>query len=199
MCKKVAIFSGSFNPIHIGHLALANFVVESKVVDELWFMVSPQNPLKETQDLLSDEIRLELVQLAIKGYPKFKASDFEFTLPQPSYTIRTLKALKETYPSYEFHLLIGADNWLIFNQWKDYHHIIANFHLLIYPRLGYDIKKETLPKQLVLVDSPVMEVSSTFIRNSIKQGKDYRYFLHPEVFKYIKEHQLYLNTSNADE
>ena len=195
MKKKVALFSGSFNPIHIGHLALANYIVESSWVDELWFMVTPQNPLKTSNELLNDNTRLKLVEIAIEGYSKFKASNFEFNLPQPSYTINTLDALKQAYPEYEFYLLIGADNWLLFNQWKDYQLILQNYNLLVYPRLGYQVDAGNLPPHVHLIDSPMMEVSSTFIRESLLAGKDYRFFLRPSVYLYIKKNGLYINSS----
>lgn len=193
MKKKIAIFSGSFNPIHIGHLALANYICESNWIDELWFMVTPHNPLKEVRDLESNTLRLDMVQLAIQGYPKFKASDFEFALPQPSYTINTLDALKEKYPEYEFYLLIGADNWDLFDKWKDSDKLISKYNLLIYPRVGHTINKENLPEHVYYIDSPVIEVSSTFIRENIEKGKDFRYFLHPNVYSFIKDKKLYTN------
>ena len=118
--KKVGIFGGSYNPIHIGHLALANYLCEYGEVDEVWFLVSPHNPLKERGDLWPDELRLKLVQLAIDGYEKFKASDFEFHLPRPSYMVNTLRALRESYPEHTFTLIIGSDNWEVFPRWYKY-------------------------------------------------------------------------------
>ena len=190
--KKIAIFSGSFNPIHIGHLALANYICELGWIDELWFMVTPHNPLKSTTTLAPDHARLEMVKLAINGYDKFKASSFEFNLPQPSYTIKTLEALKLQYPECNFHLLIGADNWHLFDQWKDSNKIIDQFNLLIYPRVGYPVDQNLLPNNVQYVDSPVIEVSSTFIRENIENGKDFRYFLHPSVHQFITDNKLYI-------
>ena len=135
---KIGIFSGSFNPIHTGHLIIANYLCEFEKLDEIWFVVSPQNPLKSKRDLLSDIHRITMVKKAIRGNRKFKYCDIEFSLPLPSYTVRTLKTLKEKYPENEFHLIIGSDNWLIFDRWKDYQEILDNYPIFIYPRLGYE-------------------------------------------------------------
>ena len=184
--KKVGIFGGSYNPIHIGHLALANYLCEYGNLDELWFMVSPQNPFKaNASDLWDDNLRLELVKLAVEDYPKFQASDFEFHLPRPSYMVNTLQKLRETHPDLEFVLIIGADNWVSFPRWKDSSTILANHRLIVYPRPGFDIDTNTLPFNVQLIDTPLLEVSSTFIRESLEKGKDVRYFLHPKVWKKI--------------
>ena len=185
--KKTGIFGGSYNPIHIGHLALANYLCEYGDLDEIWFMVSPQNPFKaHSSDLWDDQLRLELVRLAVEEYPKFHASDFEFHLPRPSYMVNTLEKLREAYPDREFTLIIGADNWASFPRWKDADTIMANHPLRIYPRPGYEIDESTLPTNIRLVNTPLLEVSSTFIRESLKQGKDVRYFLHPKVWERIQ-------------
>ena len=184
--KKVGIFGGSYNPIHIGHLALANYLCEFGDLDEVWFMVSPQNPLKRNDKLWDDDLRLELVRLAVEGYPKLHASDFEFHLPRPSYTIHKLDALQEAYPDHEFTLIIGADNWQLFHRWKASDEIIARHHLLVYPRPGYEIDEATLPSSVKKVNTPLIEVSSTFIRESLAQGKDVRFFLHPKVWERIQ-------------
>lgn len=191
MKKRVALFGGSFNPIHIGHLALANFICENDFVDELWFLITPENPLKQNEELLNEHQRLEMVQLATKEYRRFVASEFEFTLSRPSYSINTLKSLQIKYPEYQFFWVLGADNWLSFNKWKDYQLILDQFNLLIYPRLGYQVDIESLPNNVQYVDSPMIEVSSTFIRANIKEGKDICYFMHPKVYQYIKQHALY--------
>ena len=183
---KTGIFGGSYNPIHIGHLALANYLCEFGNLDELWFMVSPQNPFKaNSSDLWDDNLRLELVRLAVEDYPKFQASDFEFHLPRPSYMVNTLQKLNQTYTDREFVLIIGADNWVSFPRWKEADTILANYQLIIYPRPGFDIPKETLPPNVKLIDTPLLEISSTFIRESLKKGKDVRYFLHPKVWARI--------------
>ncbi len=184
--KKTGIFGGSYNPIHIGHLALANYLCEYGDLDEVWFMVSPQNPFKaHSSDLWDDQLRLELVRLAVEEYPKFHASDFEFHLPRPSYMVNTLEKLREAHPDREFTLIIGADNWASFPRWKDADIIMAHHPLIIYPRPGYEIDESTLPANVRLVNTPLLEVSSTFIRESLKQGKDVRYFLHPKVWERI--------------
>lgn len=184
--KRTGIFGGSYNPIHIGHLALANYLCEYGELDELWFMVSPQNPFKaHSSELWEDDFRLELVHLAVEDYPKFRASDFEFHLPRPSYMVNTLQKLRESYPDREFVLIIGADNWASFPRWRDADIIMKHHPLIVYPRPGYEIDASTLPNKVQLVDTPLLEVSSTFIRESLKQGKDVRYFLHPKVWERI--------------
>lgn len=188
---KTGIFGGSFNPIHIGHLALANYICEYGDIEELWFMVSPQNPLKRNEQLLEDAQRLELVRAAIQDYPKFKASDFEFHLPRPSYTIQLLDALKRTYPERDFTLIIGADNWKLFDRWKDPQRLITENRIVVYPRPGIEIEKGRLPNNVSLLQAPLFEISSTFIREAIQTGKDVRYFLHPEVYRKIQELHLY--------
>lgn len=180
---EIGIFSGSFNPIHIGHLALANYLCEYQGLDQLWFMVSPHNPLKAKADLMDDAFRLRLVQLAIAGYPKFRASDFEFHLPQPSYTVHTLEKLREAYPEHRFHLIIGSDNWAMFSRWREWERIIAENQLMIYPRPGFPVDESFLPPHVRLVPSPVFEISSTLVREALAQGKDVRYFLHPAVYR----------------
>lgn len=188
---RTGIFGGTFNPIHLGHLALANYLCEENWVDELWFLITLQNPFKQEQTLLDNHLRMKMVEAAIAGYPRFKASDFEFTLPRPSYTVTTLQKLSETYPDREFVLIIGADNWAAFDKWKSPEEILQNHRILVYPRPGYEINPHELPAQVKAVNTPLLEISSTFIRESIASGKDIRYFLHPEVYRFIKQHQLY--------
>ena len=183
---NIGIFGGSFNPIHIGHLALANYLCEYGEIDEVWFLVSPHNPLKERGDLWPDELRLQLVQKAIDGYEKFRASDFEFHLPRPSYMVNTLRALREGYPEHEFTLIIGSDNWEVFPRWYKHEELLAENHLLIYPRPNHPITQDSLPKNVRLVETPLLEISSTFIRQALSEKKDVRYFLPINVYHHLK-------------
>lgn len=182
--KKVGIYSGSFNPIHIGHLALANYLCEYENFDEIWFVVSPINPWKEGEKLMPYDFRLKLVEMSIDGYPHFKASDFESHLPQPSYTFHTLEELRATYPDIRFSLIVGADNWEKFRNWRNWQEIVAHHDLYVYPRKGYSIDMtKPLPDYLHIVKSPILEISSTFIRQAIKEGHDMRFFVHPAVWQ----------------
>ena len=186
---KTGIFSGSFNPVHIGHLALANWLCEFAGLDELWFLITPHNPLKDREELMDDQLRYELVEAAIAGYPKFRASDFEFSLPQPTYTIDTLRALDRTYPDRQFHFIMGADNWAFIKRWKESDVLISSYPILIYPRKGYEIILPANFPDIRAVEAPLMEVSSTFIRQSLKDGQDVRFFL-PEA---IRNHKCLSN------
>ena len=170
MRLKTGIYSGSFNPIHIGHLALANWLCEFEGLDEVWFVVTPHNPLKKKDDLLDDSLRLEMAQAA---------------MPKPSYSIDTLRALSSNYPDRDFYFIMGADNWLLFPRWKEYEKILQNYKLLIYPRLGFDISIPTIYPNVKKVDAPLMEISSTFIRNAYQTGKDIRFFLPEGVRPYF--------------
>ena len=190
--KQVGIFSGSFNPIHIGHLILANYMLEFTYLDEVWFVVTPHNPLKKVDSLLGDCIRLEMTRLAVKDFDRLLVSDIEFDMPKPSYTIETLTKLKAENPGLEFTLLIGSDNWVKFPRWKDNERLAKEFKILVYPRLGEDVLINGLHTENVrLVDAPVVEISSTFIRESIRAGKDVRAFLPNRVYDYILSNKLY--------
>lgn len=186
---NTGIFSGSFNPVHIGHLALANWLCEFAGLDEVWFVITPHNPLKNRSNLMDNRLRYELVEVSIAGYPKFKASDFEFSLPQPTYTIDTLRALEKTYPDRQFHFIMGADNWTSIKRWKESDQLISNYPILVYPRKGYEIQLPSDIPSIRKVDAPLMEISSTFIRESLKAGKDVRFFL-PEA---IRNHKCFSN------
>lgn len=190
--KKIGIYSGSFNPVHLGHLKLAEYIVENDIVDEVWFVVSPCNPLKNQSDLLDEYLRLEMLIFAIQSQPKFKASDVEFTMPIPSYSIDTLHLLSSQYPDYQFYLIIGSDNALVFDQWKNYNQLLTEFPILVYPRKGYDFDEvaEIYP-QMQLLSTPYYNISSTQIREFIAQKKDVSQWLHPVVNQFIIDNNLY--------
>lgn len=189
---NIGIFPGSFNPIHVGHLILANYIVEFTEIDEIWFLVSPQNPHKKRNDLLDENIRYEMAKIALENYSRIKVSDFEFSLPRPSYTMNTLEKLSERYSEHDFTLLIGADNWAVFEKWKDYSCLLEKYPIKVYPRLGYRIIiPSKLKNRVEALESPIVEISSTFIRESIADGKYIKAFLPEKVFKYIEENKLY--------
>lgn len=183
--KKTGIYSGSFNPVHIGHLALANWLCAYEDLDEIWFLVTPQNPLKKQEDLIDDDLRLEMVKKAIGDYEHFIASDFEFRLPKPTYSITTMKNLEKSYPDREFYFIMGADNWSSITRWKEYKELITAFPVLIYPRTGYNIEIPDEFRNIKAVDAPLLEISSTFIRESFRNGKDVRFFLPEAVRQYF--------------
>lgn len=169
---RTGLYGGSFNPIHNGHIAIARQMIEKAGLDEVWFMVSPQNPLKERDTLLDDAKRLEMARKALEGQPRLKACDYEFALPRPSYTWHTLQSLWRDYPDREFILMIGADNWAHFGRWYHADDIMRTCNILIYPRRGYDVDALSLPSCAQLVDTGLYDVSSTEIRQLIKEGRD---------------------------
>lgn len=192
--KKTGLFFGSFNPIHIGHLILANYILENSDMDELWFVVSPQNPFKDKKSLLKDNNRLDMVQLALKNYPKMRASNVEFSLPKPSYTIDTLTYLHEKYPEVSFSLIMGEDNLENLHKWKNADKLIENHQIIVYPRIyeGSDQEPELLKNSNVQkIEAPIIELSATEIRNMIKDGKNVRPMLPPEVFDYLDGSSFY--------
>lgn len=190
--KQIGVFSGSFNPIHMGHLMLANYITEFTHIDEIWFVVTPHNPLKVVSNLAEEETRLKMCQLAVEDFPKLKVSEIEFSMPKPSFTVDTLDKLKNEYPELCFTLIIGADNWNEFHLWKEYKRIREENEILIYPRLEEELIIETpFSNNVKSVDAPILQISSTFIRTSIRKDKDIRAFLPNKVHEYIETHKLY--------
>ena len=189
--KNTGLFFGSFNPIHIGHLAIANYMLEFTDLDEVWFMVSPHNPLKEKESLLAGHHRSALVQIATENYPRFRASNFEFSLPRPSYTIDTLVRLEEKYPDRRFILIAGTDIFPTFHKWKNWEELLDNYRIYVYNRPGSGLGKYEGHPNIRLNRAPLMEISSSFIRDAISQGKDIRFFLPEKVYEYITEMHFY--------
>ena len=194
---RIGLFFGSFNPIHIGHTAIAGYMKEFTDLDQVWFVVSPQNPLKKKGTLLADHHRLYLVELAIGDNDSLKPSDIEFRLPAPSYTIDTMVWLNEKYPQHKFVLVMGEDNLFTLHKWKNATELVKRFPLYIYPRPDVTAREnrsleEILSKAAIRrVNAPLMKISGTFIRNGIRNGKNMSYFLHPAVWKYIVDMHFY--------
>ena len=189
----IALFFGSFNPVHIGHLAIANYIVEYSNVQQLWFVLSPQNPLKNKNSLLPDYQRLELLNRAISDYSKFQVSNIEFNLPKPSYTCNTLVYLHEKFPQHNFYLVMGADNIASFHKWKNYEQILKNNNIIVYPRPNINAFKNAFCKHdnVQIIEAPIMEISSSFIRKAIKESKDIRFFVPKKTYEYIEEMSFY--------
>ena len=186
---KTVIFGGSFDPIHVGHLSLASAVVESGLASEVWFMVSPQNPHKELQKLTDENVRLEMVRLAIDGNEHFKASDFEFNLPRPSYTINTLMSLEKSFPDREFMLLVGADNWEKFDRWYRHDEILERYGIIVYPRDNSAVP--LLPDGVIWLSAELHDVSSTQIRGLVANGHSITGLVVPSVEEFINGNKLY--------
>jgi nicotinate-nucleotide adenylyltransferase len=194
---KIGLYFGSFNPVHIGHMAIAGYMTEFAGLDQIWFVVSPQNPLKKKDSLLADHHRLYMVQIAIGDNDKIKASDIEFKLPVPSYTIDTLTYLKEKFRNNDFCLVMGEDNLYTLHKWKNAGELVTRHPIYVYPRPDSKKPESLLLSQLLSVaqihyiKAPLMEISGTFIREGVREGKDMSYFLPPAVWKYIKEMHFY--------
>lgn len=189
---RTGIYGGSFNPIHRGHIELGNFICQHHYVDELWFVVSPQNPFKKkADDLLDDQKRLNLAQAAVKEYPWLKVCDVEFRMPRPSYMYKTLEKLTADYPDRQFVLIIGADNWLAFDRWAEYQTLLSHYDILVFPRTGYPVATDTLPDNVTLLPSPIIDISATEIRELIRQGKDASQLLTAPVWKLIQQDKDY--------
>ncbi len=188
---KVGLLFGSFNPIHIGHLILANFMATNTDLDTVWLVVSPQNPFKPSNSLLHEFDRLHMVSLAIADNPNLGVSNIEFSMPKPSYTIDTLTYLQEKYPSYEFVLIMGEDNLVSFPKWKNYESILQYHKVYVYPRTGSVTTEITHMPSVSFVKAPILDISATFIRDCIRQEKSIKYLVPDEVADYIRVHKLY--------
>lgn len=201
---KIGLYFGTFNPIHVGHLIIANHMAEHADLDQVWMVVTPHNPHKKKNTLLDDYHRLQMVHLATESFPKIKPSDIEFKLSQPNYTVNTLIHLQEKYPNHEFSLIMGEDNLKTLHKWKNYEVILQNYDIYVYPRLENNILQtseaitvETENLELKhhpkvhLIDAPVVEISSTFIRNNIKKGKNIQPLLPVKVWEYIDHNNFY--------
>ena len=200
MSKRIGLYFGTFNPIHVGHLIIANHMVQYAGLDELWFVVSPQNPLKPKASLLADYHRLALVRIAVEDNYQLKASNVEFDLPQPSYTIHTLVALSEKHPDYDFTIIMGEDNLNTFPKWKNYEQILENYSILVYPRVESDENLSVRTEErsdlidhpkVTMIDAPLMKISASFIRKAVNQGRDVRYLLTEPVMRYVDEMNFY--------
>ena len=191
--RHIAILGGSFNPVHIGHLMLAQYVVEFTDVDQVWLMLSPLNPLKDAHDMAPDADRLAMLHLATCLTPSIRPCDIELTMPRPSYSIDSLSRLAELYPDCRFSLLIGSDNWLVFDRWREHQLIIERFAPIIYPRPGYSVDPASLPEGVTLIDAPHIDVSSTFLRDAIASARNVDQFMPAGVYDYITQHSLYSN------
>jgi nicotinate-nucleotide adenylyltransferase len=195
--KSIGLYFGTFNPIHVGHLNIAHYFAHHSTLDEVWLVVTPQNPLKNKKSLLADYHRAALVDIAIEDYPRLKTSRVEFDMPQPNYTVNTLAVLQEQYPSHTFSLIMGQDNLDHLQKWKNYQWLLAHIPILVYPRVAAALtqsNQETLAQfkgDITHVNAPVFELSSTFIRQGIKRGDDIRPMLPEKVWRYIDEMNFY--------
>ncbi|MFV8358119.1 nicotinate (nicotinamide) nucleotide adenylyltransferase [Flavobacterium sp. XS1P32] len=190
---KIGLYFGTFNPIHVGHLIIANHMAEHSDLDQVWMVVTPHNPLKKKSTLLDDYHRLQMVHLATEDFPKIKPSDIEFKLAQPNYTVNTLAHLEDKYPNYEFSLIMGEDNLKSLHKWKNYAVILKRHDIYVYPRISSEeenLEFKNHPK-IHLIDAPVVEISATFIRDNIKKGKNIQPLLPAKVCEYIDHNNFY--------
>lgn len=188
---KIGLFFGSFNPIHTGHLIIANYMANYTNLNQVWLVVSPHNPLKEKGDLINMYDRLEMCKLAVENADNIRVSDVELKLPQPSYTIDTLTHLHEKYPEHQFSLIMGSDNLVSLKKWKNYEVILRDYHIHVYPRPGFEQHELANHPSVTITQTPLMELSATFIRRSIKEGKNVQFFVPDEVLKFIESKSLY--------
>ncbi len=190
--RVIGILGGSFNPVHNGHLMLASYIAQFGPVDEVWLNLSPQNPFKEQSELLDDRHRLAMLDKAVNGSVTVKVCDVELSLPQPSYTINTMEKLESMYPDYDFRIIRGSDNWPRFPEWRDSEALIERYGLIVYPRRDYPLP-DIVPDNVTVVDAPMVDISSTFIRECIAEGRDMNFFMPPQVYEYIERNKLYKN------
>lgn len=190
---KIGLYFGTFNPIHIGHLIIANHMAEYSDLEKIWMIVTPHNPLKNKKTLLDDHERLQLVNLATEDYPKIKPSDIEFKLPQPNYTVNTLAHLQDKFPQHEFSLIMGEDNLKSLHKWKNYEVILKNYPIYVYPRISSELENSTFRNNpnIHFIDAPIVEISSTFIRENIKNKKNVQPLLPLKVWEYIDHNNIY--------
>lgn len=194
-CRHIALMGGSYNPVHIGHMMVADYVRQVADIDEVLMCVSPLNPLKiGNGDLAADSDRMAMLQIACRNRSGISPCDIELTMPRPSYTIDTLKALRKRYPDAKISIIIGSDNWLVFNKWRASHEIIEQFGVIVYPRPGYEIAKGEQPENVTIIEAPTVDLSSTFLREKLKEGFDMSVFLPSGVLNYIKKEKLYGTT-----
>ena len=190
---KIGLYFGTFNPIHVGHLIIANHMAENADLDQVWMVVTPHNPHKKKATLLDDYHRLQMVHLATEDFPKLKPSDIEFKLSQPNYTVNTLVHLEEKFPNHQFSLIMGEDNLKSLHKWKNYEVILNNHDIYVYPRISSEAENLELKNhhKIHLIDAPIVEISSTFIRNNIKEGKNVQPLLPAKVWEYIDHNNFY--------
>lgn len=190
---KIGLYFGTFNPIHVGHLIIANHMAEHSNLDQIWMVVTPHNPLKQKNTLLDDYQRLHLVRLATEDYPKIKPTDIEFKLPQPNYTVNTLAHLSEKFPQHEFSLIMGEDNLKSLHKWKNYEYILQHHDIYVYPRVSEEGENELFKNhpRIQIIDAPVVEISSTVIRDNIKKNKNIRPLLPQKVWEYVVHNNFY--------
>ena len=190
MPETIGLFGGSFNPVHVGHMMIASYLAQWGYVDEVWLSLSPRNPLKDADELITDVKRLNMLALATKGCNHLDICDIELTMPRPSYTINTLDLLRERYPNKHFKLIIGSDNWRIFEKWRSPQRILDEYGVIVYLRPGYPVENTNIDG-LEIANAPMVDISSTFIRNAIAKGRNMNSFLPQGVYKYIIDNKLY--------
>ncbi|MBV6442275.1 MAG: nicotinate-nucleotide adenylyltransferase [Haliscomenobacteraceae bacterium CHB4] len=188
---KIGLFFGSFNPIHVGHLIIANYMATQTDLDKVWLVVSPQNPLKPKKTLARDYDRLHLTRLGIGDNPKIQASNVEFDLPKPSYTVDTLAFLKEKYPDREFALIMGGDNLATLHLWKNYEHLLTHYDIYVYRRPAFDLGEWATHPRVRICEAPLLDISATYIRDCIRKGKSVRYLVPDAVWEYLESSNLY--------